>query len=123
MRYRLTRNARDARPTSPAASRAAIATTYRPGARAGSRTVAGPGPIDLLIVPTPRRPRLIVTLGRYSLGRYLPEMRPTVAAALVQATARANAQFAALSNLPAVIPVGTHEVRIEGGQVQVKVDE
>lgn len=40
-----------------------------------------------------------------ALGRWVPELRPAVAAALIQATSRANAQFALLSNLPAFIPL------------------
>lgn len=40
-----------------------------------------------------------------ALGRWVPELRPAVAATLIQATSRANAQFAMLSNLPAFIPL------------------
>jgi uncharacterized protein (DUF697 family) len=40
-----------------------------------------------------------------ALGRHLPAMRAPVATTLVGATARANAQFAALANLPAIIPL------------------
>lgn len=57
---------------------------------------------------TAARTRLVEVMDEnrwLALGRYLPEMRPTVAATLVQATARANAQFATLSNLPAIIPL------------------
>jgi uncharacterized protein (DUF697 family) len=40
-----------------------------------------------------------------SLGRHIPAFRPAAVSALIAETARANAQFALVSNLPAAIPV------------------
>jgi uncharacterized protein (DUF697 family) len=53
------------------------------------------------------RSRLVTRLGhrQLALGRYLPAFRKQVTTSLVNQTARANAEFALLSNIPAVIPV------------------
>jgi uncharacterized protein (DUF697 family) len=40
-----------------------------------------------------------------ALGRHIPAFRPAAVEALIAETARANAQFALVSNLPAAIPV------------------
>ena len=40
-----------------------------------------------------------------ALGRHFPTFRQTAAQAIVRSTSRGNAEFAALSNLPALIPV------------------
>jgi uncharacterized protein (DUF697 family) len=40
-----------------------------------------------------------------ALGRYLPAFRKQAASAVIAQTARANAEFALLSNIPALIPV------------------
>lgn len=53
------------------------------------------------------RGRLVTRLGhrQLALGRYLPTFRKQVATSLINQTARANAEFALLSNIPAVIPI------------------
>lgn len=56
----------------------------------------------------PARARVVALIDEsrhLATGRFLPVMRPMVASALVQMTARANGQFAALSSLPALIPL------------------
>lgn len=40
-----------------------------------------------------------------ALGRWFPPFRPAAIAAVINETARVNAQFAAMSNLPAIIPI------------------
>lgn len=40
-----------------------------------------------------------------ALGRYFPPFRDAAAQAIVGSTSRANAEFAALSNLPALVPI------------------
>lgn len=53
------------------------------------------------------RERLITRLAhrQLALGRYLPPFRAPAAQAVINATARVNAEFALLSNLPTVIPL------------------
>lgn len=53
------------------------------------------------------RSRLVTRLGhrQLALGRYLPAFRKQVTTSLINQTARANAEFALLSNIPALIPV------------------
>jgi uncharacterized protein (DUF697 family) len=53
------------------------------------------------------RSRLVTRLvhRQLALGRYLPAFRKQVTTSLINQTARANAEFALLSNIPAVIPV------------------
>jgi uncharacterized protein (DUF697 family) len=53
------------------------------------------------------RERLVTRLAhrQLALGRYLPAFRAPAAQAVISATARVNAEFALLSNLPAVIPL------------------
>lgn len=64
------------------------------------------------VVPSPEavedlRGRLVTRLShrQLALGRYLPPFRRTVATSITNATARANAEFALLSNIPAVVPI------------------
>lgn len=40
-----------------------------------------------------------------ALGRWFPEFRPAATSAVINETARVNAQFAAVSNLPTLIPI------------------
>ncbi|MGN6032506.1 MAG: hypothetical protein ACTHQE_12690 [Thermomicrobiales bacterium] len=40
-----------------------------------------------------------------ALGRFFPEFRPAATKAIVDETSRANAQFALVSNVPAIVPV------------------
>lgn len=52
--------------------------------------------------------RIICDLCRdrsVAFGRYLEQLRPAATAEVVADTSRVNAQFAALSNIPAIIPV------------------
>ncbi len=53
------------------------------------------------------RGRIVTRLShrQLALGRYLPAFRKQAAAAAIGQTARANAEFALLSNIPALIPV------------------
>lgn len=53
------------------------------------------------------RGRIITRLShrQLALGRYLPAFRKQVAASVINQTSRANAEFALLSNLPAMIPL------------------
>ena len=53
------------------------------------------------------RGRLVTRLGhrQLALGRHLPPFRRAVATQITNATARANAEFALLSNIPAVVPI------------------
>jgi uncharacterized protein (DUF697 family) len=53
------------------------------------------------------RSRLVTRLGhrQLALGRYLPAFRKQVTTSLINQTSRANAEFALLSNIPAVIPI------------------
>lgn len=53
------------------------------------------------------RGRLITRLGhrQLALGRYLPTFRKQVTTSLINQSSRANAEFALLSNIPAVIPI------------------
>ncbi len=53
------------------------------------------------------RRRLITRLAhrQLALGRYLPSFRQDAAMGVINATARANAEFAVLSNIPAVVPI------------------
>ena len=53
------------------------------------------------------RGRIVTRLAhrQLALGRYLPAFRKQAAAAAIGQTARANAEFALLSNIPALIPV------------------
>lgn len=53
------------------------------------------------------RRRLLVRLShrQLALGRWLPAFRREAATTVINATARANAEFALLSNIPAVIPI------------------
>lgn len=53
------------------------------------------------------RERIVTRLAhrQMAIGRYLPAFRKQAAAALIGQTSRANAQFALLSNIPAVIPI------------------
>lgn len=53
------------------------------------------------------RGRIVTRLAhrQLALGRYLPAFRKQTAAAVIGQTARANAEFALLSNLPTLIPV------------------
>ncbi len=53
------------------------------------------------------RQRLITRLAhrQLALGRYLPAFRRDAAQSVINQTARANAEFALLSNIPAVIPI------------------
>ena len=53
------------------------------------------------------RERLVTRLAhrQLALGRYLPSFRAPAAQAVITATARANAEFALLSNLPTLIPL------------------
>ncbi len=53
------------------------------------------------------RRRILTRLShrQLALGRYLPAFRGEAAQSVTNATARANAEFALLSNIPAVIPV------------------
>lgn len=53
------------------------------------------------------RGRLVTRLGhrQLALGRYLPAFRKQVTTSIINQTSRANAEFALLSNIPAVIPV------------------
>lgn len=53
------------------------------------------------------RRRLVARLAhrQLALGRYLPPFRREVASQLIGATARANTEFALLSNIPAVVPI------------------
>lgn len=53
------------------------------------------------------RGRLVTRLGhrQLALGRYLPAFRKQVATSIINQTARANAEFALLSNIPAAIPI------------------
>ncbi len=53
------------------------------------------------------RQRLVTRLAhrQLALGRYLPAFRDAVAQSIINQTARANAEFALLSNIPAVIPI------------------
>jgi uncharacterized protein (DUF697 family) len=54
------------------------------------------------------RDRLVAVLDENRLpswGRHLPELRSMIATSLVQTTARTNAQFAVISNVPAIIPL------------------
>ncbi len=53
------------------------------------------------------RSRIITRLAhrQMAIGRYLPAFRKQAAAALISQTSRANAEFALLSNIPAMIPV------------------
>ncbi len=51
--------------------------------------------------------RIVTRLAhrQMAIGRYLPTFRKQAAAALIGQTSRANAEFALLSNIPALIPV------------------
>jgi uncharacterized protein (DUF697 family) len=52
--------------------------------------------------------RIICDLCRdrvVAIGRYLENLRPAATAEIVSDTSRVNAQFAALSNIPAIVPV------------------
>jgi uncharacterized protein (DUF697 family) len=40
-----------------------------------------------------------------ALGRHIPAFRPAAVKAIIDETARANAQFAAVANLPSIVPV------------------
>ena len=53
------------------------------------------------------RGRLVTRLShrQLALGRYLPAFRKQVTTSVINQTARANAEFALLSNIPAVIPI------------------
>ncbi len=53
------------------------------------------------------RGRIVTRLAhrQTAIGRYLPAFRKQAAAALISQTSRANAEFALLSNIPAMIPV------------------
>ncbi|CAA9580293.1 MAG: hypothetical protein AVDCRST_MAG18-3032 [uncultured Thermomicrobiales bacterium] len=53
------------------------------------------------------RGRIVTRLAhrQLALGRYLPTFRKQAAAAIIGQTSRANAEFALLSNLPALIPL------------------
>jgi uncharacterized protein (DUF697 family) len=53
------------------------------------------------------RSRIVTRLShrQMAIGRYLPAFRKQAAAALISQTSRANAEFALLSNIPAMIPV------------------
>ncbi len=53
------------------------------------------------------RGRIVTRLShrQLALGRYLPAFRKQAASAVIGQTARANAEFALLSNIPALIPV------------------
>ena len=53
------------------------------------------------------RGRIVTRLAhrQLALGRYLPAFRKQAASAAIGQTARANAEFALLSNIPALIPV------------------
>lgn len=53
------------------------------------------------------RGRIVTRLAhrQMAIGRYLPAFRKQAAAALIGQTSRANAEFALLSNIPAMIPV------------------
>jgi uncharacterized protein (DUF697 family) len=70
------------------------------------------GAADGTLPPPPQavddlRSRLVTRLGhrQLALGRYLPTFRKQVTTSLINQTARANAEFALLSNIPAVIPI------------------
>ncbi len=53
------------------------------------------------------RSRIVTRLAhrQIALGRYLPAFRKQAASALINQTSRANAEFALLSNIPALIPI------------------
>lgn len=53
------------------------------------------------------RGRIVTRLAhrQLAIGRYLPAFRKQAAAAVIGQTSRANAEFALLSNIPAMIPV------------------
>jgi len=53
------------------------------------------------------RSRIVTRLAhrQMAIGRYLPAFRKQAAAALISQTSRANAEFALLSNIPAMIPI------------------
>jgi uncharacterized protein (DUF697 family) len=72
-----------------------------PGAAADGEVPPPPAAMDDL------RSRLVTRLGhrQLALGRYLPAFRKQVTTSLINQTARANAEFALLSNIPAVIPI------------------
>jgi uncharacterized protein (DUF697 family) len=72
-----------------------------PGAAADGDVPPPPAAVDDL------RSRLVTRLGhrQLALGRYLPTFRKQVTSSLINQTARANAEFALLSNIPAVIPI------------------
>jgi len=64
-------------------------------------------------LPGPRTPAEQVRLEMVTaqpdlapaLGRFFPEFRPAATKAIVDETSRANAQFALVSNVPAIVPV------------------
>ncbi len=72
-----------------------------PGGSADGETPPAAHAVDDL------RGRLVTRLGhrQLALGRYLPTFRKQVATSLINQTSRANAEFALLSNIPAVIPI------------------
>jgi uncharacterized protein (DUF697 family) len=72
-----------------------------PGGAADGEMPLPPQAVDDL------RSRLVTRLGhrQLALGRYLPAFRKQVTTSLINQTARANAEFALLSNIPAVIPI------------------
>lgn len=67
-------------------------------------TADAPVPHELL---DDLRGRIVTRLAhrQLALGRYLPAFRKQAAAAVIGQTSRANAEFALLSSLPALIPV------------------
>lgn len=76
--------------------------TCQPPPTTGQRDIALPS--DLI---DDLRGRIVTRLShrQLALGRYLPAFRKQAASAAIGQTARANAEFALLSNIPALIPV------------------
>ena len=77
------------------------------GARSGSIFFL-PNPSEADAAPADRlRSELMATMTDLapSFGRFFPLFRPAAVKAIVDDSARANAQFALISNIPAVIPI------------------
>lgn len=89
--------------TDPARSPRVLTAQFPPPLGGDSSPLAGP---SLEALDDLRR-RILTRLPhrQLALGRWLPGFRREAATATINATARANAEFALLSNLPAVIPL------------------
>jgi uncharacterized protein (DUF697 family) len=86
-----------------------------PSVPTGLNQASGPAPLRAIAVNPQEREALLAEVAGATLdlvpdlllplGRGFPDFRPTIAERLIRQTSRANAEFALVSSVPAIIPV------------------